>query len=663
MENFLLTGTTAGGYDASTPCHKGVLLGFGTTNTPRHSAASWHLGHSCIGDKRCYATATQTLSRGLELSTVTEQFDFKKRASDFTVSTRTPLNVISMGGAQSCVFGAHGAITQMLPVAGWDAVPEVAGWAPRGGADSRFLLFAAPQGKVAFVAANLAGTKLLQALCGPVAHGSPRAPPVYDRNTGGKLWAADSHGNTTVPVTGGGTYSDKFLVQVHEVELHSETAHVTKVICSVFLFSEGEMTLLLESPSSFRGGYFAAGNEGGVTGKTIGHKADTRSVNTARLTERARGQTFSATGQPDSGPLLLAATGSVPTASPFIFIPHTIPCADAKDGSRIVTGIGMPFLVQAAGQLLGPTAGQPHSVHTRDVVMAATKALTVIVAVANSVERGSTPPLGQGARRASRLARTSNIGLAAATGHLVTAAPAVVEWAVGRPLAGDESAFTVLYELKEKMTPLSLPLEQHARRLGFALCALFRAVSPLPTPIPHPDSTRVFTRVAVMEPIATSEIRAVVVLASPLDKHRGTQNKSILLVDQGTASIADWNVLFVDPLARADPHPAPIDGANLRHQLAKAGHDEEVQAVWPLDFCQTSVKLSDPWNCRNVSDTSSYTYFSAELASGVVATLRVACNNRDHAGLPQGRVTRTGDKDQPNPDWKGIEFLYATANQ
>ena len=672
MQTFLITGTDRNGYGACSPCHKGVLLGFGNASEPVPRTVSWHLGLSRIGDTRYYATVNQTKSATLELYTVAEQVDFKTSQSSFNVKRLANLVALPAAQAQSCVFAADGAFTELQPVAGWHATPAIGEWNPKDGADARFLMFAAPDGAVTAATTLLSDTAILHSLCGCVAFGQSGFPAVYDRCTNNKSWAATETGCTTVPLDGGASYSDNFLVRVHEVELCQAIGHVTKIVCSLFLFSKTEMESLLSCPSSFRGGYFATDTTEGVAGKTIAYRAHPRSVATARLMQRASGVTISAAGQPDTGPLLLAAAGGDTRSSPFVFVPHVIPHARAHSlhagatKSHVVTGVGMPFLVQPTGEFQGPTAGQPHATHTRETLMAATKALNVIVRVANGLQRSSTKSLPAYVREAAKSARKSHGGLAVATGHLVTALPGVVEWAIGRTLTSDEFPVDVLRELKENMEPLALPLESHARELGFALRAIYRAVVSPPVALIHPDSTRETTRVAVMKLLLDCPVRTAVVLATPLDKHRGTQNKSILLVDQGTIALADWNLYFVDPLAcDALDSPPHVDrtNANLTCQLTKAGHNEPVCAVWALDFCQTSVKLSDPWNCRNVSDTSSYAYFSAKLASGVVAVLRVACNNRNHAGLPPGRVMRVDSKDQPNPGWRGIEFLYATSNQ
>lgn len=672
METFLITGTDSNGYGACSPCHKGVLLGFGQAIKPVPRTMSWHLGLSRIGDTRYYATVNQTNPSTLELYTVAEQVDFETSQSSLRINYRVGLNALPAAPAQSCVFAADGILTELQPVAGWHATPAIGDWNPKDGADARFLIFVAPDGAVTAATTLLSDTAILHSLCGCVAFGQNGSPAVYDRCTNNKSWAATETGCTTVPLDGDASYSDNFLVQVHEVELGPANGHVTKIVCSLFLFSQNEMKSLLSCPSSFRGGYFATITQEGVTGKTIAYRAHPRSVAAARLMESAPHVTISAAGQPDTGPLLLAAAGGNKRSSPFVFIPHIIPHARAHSinagakNSHVVTGVGMPFLIQPTGEFSGPTAGQPHATHTRETVMAATKALNTIVRVADGLQRGSTKPLPAYVREAAKSARKSHAGLAAATGHLVTALPGVVEWAIGRVLASDEVPVDVLYELNEKMQPLAIQLESHARKLGFALRTIYRAVISPPAALPHPGSTRETTRVAVMKLLLERPVRTAVVIATPLDKHRGTQNKSILLVDQGTITLADWNLYFVDPLA-SDALDSPPHGdrknANLTYQLTMAGHDEPVCAVWALDFCQTSVKLSDPWNCRNVSDTSSYAYFSAKLASGVVAVLRVACNNRNHAGLPPGRVMRVDCKDQPNPEWRGIEFLYATSNQ
>ena len=62
MQTFLITGIDSNGYGACSPCHKGVLLGFGHAAEPMPCTASWHLGLSRIGDTRYYATVNQTTS-------------------------------------------------------------------------------------------------------------------------------------------------------------------------------------------------------------------------------------------------------------------------------------------------------------------------------------------------------------------------------------------------------------------------------------------------------------------------------------------------------------------------------------------------------------------------------------------------------------------------
>ena len=273
METLLITGTDSNGYNACSPCHKGVLLGFGRTDEPVSQTVSWHLGESRIGNTRCYATVTQTTSDLVTLHTVTEEVDFQTSTSMFKPACRQNLVLLPAAQAQSCVFSADGAIGELQPIAGWHATPASGVWEPESGADSRFLMFVAPDGAVDAAAALSSDSSILHSLCGCIASGPSGVPAVYDRCTNRKSWAATKTGYTTVPLDGSANYSDNFLVQVHEVKLHQSTGHVTNVVCSVFLFSNNEMNALLSCPSSFRGGYFATDTKDGVVGKTIAYRA------------------------------------------------------------------------------------------------------------------------------------------------------------------------------------------------------------------------------------------------------------------------------------------------------------------------------------------------------------------------------------------------------
>lgn len=663
---FIITETDKAAYTACAICEKGVLLGFGSEQPRLAAPTSWHLGSSHTGNARWYATATPTPGNSIHLATVREEFDFSKSSAAFTVASETKLTLAPDAVAQSCVFGADGTLTEFQPITGWHAVSAAGDWDPGQGADSRFLMFTAPPGAITKLVASSSGTELLKNLCGTVAEAPSRTPAVYDRITNGQIWGASPAGHTTTAVGGSEAYSDRFLVRVQEVALHSSTGHVSQVFCSAFLFSDAEMRILLECPSRFRGGYFVTDTTEGVEGKTIAYHANSRSIAIARHLENSHACPISTAGQPDTGPLLLCAMGHNSRPTPFAFVPHviphtpTVPELDGVDESRLVTGVGMPFVLRSTGQCLGPTAGQPHATHARHVVMAATKALSNIVKFANHTDKNRRNSLPYSVYAASKASLRSHAGLAAATGHLVTALPALVEWAIGEKLH-EAAAITVLQALRDGERPFADRLATHTRKLRFAMSAISQVVRPPPTVDPHPDSKRTITRVATMAPLQSCEVRGIVVLASPLDKHRGTQNKSVLLLDKGTHVRPDWNLHFVDPLDIGETQPSNVANASLTQQLVNAGHIDAVVGVWALDFCQTSVKLSDPWNCRNVSDSSSYTYFSAVLSSGRVAVCRVACNNRCHPGLPQGRVVRVEGEDQPNPDWAGIELLYTTS--
>jgi len=473
---------------------------------------------------------------------------------------------------------------------------------------------------------------------------------VYARTSTQKLWVATASGNTTVPIPAGQQYANRFLVEFHGVRAGQQAQAVDSVQCSAILFSEEEMAALVEQPTSFRGGYLVCHGVDSLTCRAVAYQATLRSLAVERKSISTPGASVarSRVGQRDAGPLLLAPCGPGPP-SPFPFVPHRLPPPPGTALATTTTGFAFPIAISPHGTLLAPTSGQPLQPPPKRIVDAAFSKLLAVV------QPGGTHPPGL---RRALLAGSASDGLAAATSALVAVAPALCAWATGN--AGLPQACDVqdVWDIALAPTSPDRDVRTAFRALGEVLS--FRSAV-------HPAAGA--TAVAVMRPVspAGKEIQRAVVIASPLDGHRATQNKAlILLCTQG-----DWCLHFYDPLPAADV-AYPIGTAEACHPLAAKSSlslalalslgtpPPAIEAVWPLDFCRNPAKLSDPWSVANVSDTASYAYFAASLADRSIAVMRVACNNRTHPGMPEGRVKRISGHDFPNPAWGGIEVLQLT---
>lgn len=198
MQAIILTGTNDKGYDACSPCHKGVILWFGSSPQPATRAASWHVGCSRIGDSRCYATATQSSSGELELSTTTERVDFKTSDSTFESTSRETLHPLPAVNAQSCLFAAEGLLLacNRSPIGGQFRSPGVSGTREREGTpgSSSLLPPAAPWKQQPQDLTTQSSSKR----CVDRWH----KPTADTRRTGGKTWGATHTGHTTVPMGG-----------------------------------------------------------------------------------------------------------------------------------------------------------------------------------------------------------------------------------------------------------------------------------------------------------------------------------------------------------------------------------------------------------------------------------------------------------------------------
>ena len=628
-----------------------ALLGFGVAITPVAQTATAYTNGPHIATSRALATVVQSGSGAMCAHVAVERVTFGRPTPHHprrpTVVMPTPIVGCS---AQALMIDSAGGHSNWYPIDGWHAKPADESWGIAGVGDPQYAMFIAPPG-VLSQPINAPGVALLQQLCGPAAIPAAGRPAVYARtnphaNTR-STWVATANGHTTVPIPAGQQYDRRFLVEFHGVSANHQAQTVGKVCCSAILFSEEEMEAIIDQPSRFRGGYVVMPGTDTLAGRAVAYKATVGSVAVERSSTTTSGASVarSRVGHRDAGPLLLAPVrGGQP--SPFPFVPHRLPLPPETSPVVITTGIAFPLVLTATGTLLAPTSGPALQPPPKRIIEAGYKKLLAVLVPGNN-----HPPWV----RQSLLTGQASQGLAAATAALVAVAPALCAWATGNQEHLRKCDVQDVWDIALATTRFDQDVCQAFRALGTVLS--FQA-----NPHPAPGATTV----AVMRPISNidSKVEGAIVIASPLDGHRSTQNKAIILV----CTHDDWRLHFYDPLQAADVaypigtmeecHPLAVRSSLSQSIAASLGTPiPAIVAVWPLDLFKHPAKLSDPWSVANTSDTSSYAYFVASLANHSIAVMRVACNNRSHPATPAGRLTRIAGQDSPNPAWKGIEVL------
>ena len=303
---------------------------------------------------------------------------------------------------------------------------------------------------------------------------------------------------------------------------------------------------MLKQPSLFRGGYLALPGTDTINCRTVAYKASLDCLVVERSSTSTPGASVarSRVGQRDAGPLLFAPVGGG-QPSPFPFVPHQLPLPGGAHPVVITTGIAFPIAITQEGVLLAPTSGpalQPPP--KRTIAAAFTKLL-------NALDRGGTPPPGV---RQGLIAGQASRGLAAATAALVAATPTLCAWANGDTHSLHRCDVQDVWDI-------ALATERFDRDV----CVAFRALGEVLSFQAAAHRAPGATTVAVMGPASPvhTHVESAIVIASPLDGHRSTQNKAILLL----CTHGDWRLHFYDPLAAADV-AYPIGTMEECHPLA-----------------------------------------------------------------------------------------------
>lgn len=542
------------------------------------------------------------------------------------------------------------------PLVGWWAVPILA---TRGGCGG---IFAPPPG---VDTRGKSGLGLLRALCGPAASAPTGSPAMFNREPSASKWVSTEAGHATAPLDPGEQLC-AFALRVHGVEIGVDGV-VDSVYCTATVLSSTETEKILSNPSSFSSGYLASINPRCINAASLMHRAAPESVRLCKaLVQHPLGEKFQGTMHtPGGGPLLLSPQGGGPP-TPFCFVPHTIPHLFDTTGAKLYTGLGMPFVVTTDGTVWGPTSGAAKVVPSKESTKAATRRLRNL-----SLDVLAAKPMPKGAKLAAARVSSNSKGAVHAARNILAATPQLMSWATGDPTYERRCGIGDVWGVATGKIDLD-PLLASARG---EVCQLFRAIGDTLTPGVTQTRSGAGTQapvVSVMKAIAcpTPGVESIVVLATPLDNHKGTQNKAIVLLEVGGSCVGERRLHFYDPLTSSDCNfPMETPGADhplyARSSLFTAlstSYGQEcsirtIDAVWALGSTHPPSVLSNPWNNSQVSDGGNYANFCVQFNGDKRALARVACNNRCHPGLPPGRVERIGTHDSPSPRWSGIEII------
>ena len=553
--------------------------------------------------------------------------------------------------------GTRAVVPTRAPLVGWLAVPLLAS---RGGCGGIFLPPTGVDTK------GKSGLGLLRALCGPAASAPSGSPAIFDRRPSASTWVSAKTGHATATL-GPDEQVYAFALRVHGV-VPAVDGGVATICCTAAVLSRTETEQILTNPSSFSSGYLASIHPHSIDAASLMHRAAPESVRLCKtLVHHPRGEMLrGALHTPGGGPLLLSPQGGGPP-TPFCFVPHTIPHLLDTTGAKLYAGLGMPFVITTDGTIWAPTSGAAKVVPSKESTTAATRRLRNLSSCALIAK-----PMLKGTKLVTVQVFNNSKGVVHAARNILAATPHLLSWATGDSTYERNCRVGDVWEVATgeiALDPLLAPVRGEIRQL-------FRAIGGTLTPggtqMCH-STSRQTPLVSVMKAVAcpTPRTESIVVLATPLDNHKGTQNKSIILIEVGGNCVGERRLHFYDPHTSSDSQfPMETPGADhplygrsslftaLSTSYGQGCSIHTIDAVWALGSTHPASILSDPWNNHNVSDGGNYANFCVQFNGNKRALARVACNNRCHPGLPPGRVERVGTRDCPSPTWPGIEIIH-----